>query len=168
MNAKMKKTAASTGKWINDNRKPLLIAAGVILAIALTIWVGKKIFSWVSGKINETKIINDSEDHTGTNVTSTLQFKSLAVRIYDAVYRFGTNEAEIYNVFNELRTQADWECLKRTWNSFFNSLPNITRAGLLLGGTWPSLIGTMQHELTQSELQHCREILQSHNIVPDF
>ena len=155
-------------KWADSNKKTIIIVSAVILSVVLTIWLGKKIFSWVSGMINETKIKNESENHTGTSVTSTLQFKSLVGRIFDAVYRLGTNEAEIYNVLNELRTQADWECLKRTWESFYNSLPKITRVGLLTGGTWPTLIGTLQHELTQSELQHCREILETKGIVPDF
>ena len=154
-------------KWLSDN-KTIVIIAAIIVAIVATLWAGKKIYTWIASKINESKIRNDSEEHTGTSITNTLQFKLLVERIFDAVYRLGTNEDEIYNVLAELRTQADWECIKRTWSSFYTSLPRVTQVGLQLGGTYPTLIGTFQHELNAKEIQRCRDILTDKGITPDF
>lgn len=164
MNAALKKT----GKFLSDNKKTILILSAVVVSIIITIWAGKKVYRWVVSKLNETKIINDSEAHTGTTITPTLQFKSLVQRLFDAVYPIGTHEAEVYNVLNELRTQADWECLKRTWYDSIRNLPTITIVGLSLGGTKKSLIETLYKELSVSELDKCREILASKGITPDF
>lgn len=164
MNAVVNKTA----QWASDNKKTILIVSAVVLSVVVTIYFGKKIYRYVVSKINNAKIVNDSESHTGTNVTPTLQFGALVDRLFDAVYRFGTKEQEIYNVLNELRTQADWEALKRTWQTAIMSWPTLFRAGLFLGGTKATLIGTLYHELNSSELQQCRDILISHGITPDF
>lgn len=164
MNAALKKT----GKFIADNKKTILIVSAVVLSIILTIWAGKKVYRWVVSKLNESKNITDAEEHTGTPVTPTLQFKSLMQRLFDAVYPIGTNEAEVYNVLGELRTQADWECLKRTWYDALRSLPTITQVGLSLGGTKTTLIETLYNELDASELARCRNILISNGITPDF
>lgn len=164
MNAVVKKSA----KWASENKKTILIAAAVIVSVIVTLWLGKKVYHWAVSKINKIKIVNDSEEHTGTAATSTLQFNALVDRLFDAVYRFGTREDEIYNVLNELRTQADWEVLKRTWQESITSMPRITQVGLGIGGTKPTLIGTLYHELNRSELQECRDILISHGITPDF
>lgn len=168
MKSELKKTMQSAGKWVSDNKKPILIIVAVIVSIALTIWIGKKIYAWVVGKINEAKIVNDSEDHTGTSVTSTLQFKSLVVRLIEATRLWGTNENEIYNVLGELRTQADWEALKRTWVISYQNANKVAQLSFYIGGCQSTLIGTLYSELDESELQHCREILQSHGITPDF
>ena len=164
MNAAVKKTR----KFIAGNKKTILIVSAVVLSIIITIWLGKKAYRWIVLKITATKNINAAEAHTGTPVTPTLQFKELVQRMFDAVYPIGTNEAEVYNVLRELRTQADWECLKRMWYDSITSLPTITQVGLSLGGTKSSLIETLYKELSASELQQCREILSGNSITPDF
>ena len=168
MNAKMKKTAESAGKWVADNKKVILIVAAVVVSFLLTIWAGKKIFSWITNKIDESKIENDSEDHTGTSMTQTLQFNNLVVRLVEATRLWGTNETEIYNVLNELRTQADWEALKRTWANSYSKMNQVAQMAFYIGGCKTTLIGTLYSELSESELQHCREILENHGIIPDF
>lgn len=164
----MNTTLKKAGKFLEENKKTILIVSAVVVSIAITIWAGRKIYRFVVSKINETKNINDAEEHTGTTVTPTLQFNSLVQRLFDAMYPIGTNEAEVYNVLGELRTQADWECLKRTWYSSIISLPKITKVGLSLGGTKTSLVETLYNELNASELEQCRQILTSKGIAPDF
>lgn len=168
MNTITKKTAQNAGKWFADNKRTILIVVIVVVAILLTRWAGKKIFGFIADKINEGKIKNESEQHTGSSVTSTLQFGSLVNRLFEAMYKFGTNEDEVYNVLGELRTQADWECLKRTWSSFIQSQPKITQVGLIVGGTMPTLVGTLFKELNSRELQRCRDILAEKGIDPGF
>ena len=155
-------------KWADSNKKTIIIVSAVIVSVVLTIWLGKKVFEFVAKKLNQAKIKNDSEDHTGSNVTGTLQFGSLASRIIEAVKGVGTNEQEIYNVLGELRTQADWEALKRTWAAAYAGLGKLAQFTLYAAGCRYSLTSTLFAELDSDELQHCREILTANGITPDF
>lgn len=155
-------------KWADSNKKTILIVSAVILSVVLTIWLGKKIFAFVAKKINQAKIKNDSENHTRTDVTGTLQFGSLVTRIIEAVKGVGTNEQEIYNVLGELRTQADWDALKRTWSAAYSGLGKLQQFVIYTSGCRATLSSTLFAELDASELQHCREILIANGITPDF
>lgn len=164
----MNTAVTNTGKWLVDNRKKVLIISAVIVAVIVTLWAAKKIYKWAANKISAAKLKNAAEEHTGTSVTSTIDWSSLFSRMLDAVYPLGTNEDEVYSVLGELRTQADWEVLKRAWTQWYTGLPTITQFGFRLGGTMPTLVETLYKELTSSELQHCREILEAKGISPDF
>ncbi len=155
-------------KWADSNKKTILIVSAVILSVVLTIWLGKKIFAFVAKKLNQAKIKEDAETHTGSNVTVTLLFGSLVTRIIEAVKGVGTNEQEIYNVLGELRTQADWDALKRTWSAAFASLGKLQQLTLYVSGGRATLVTTLFAELSSSELQHCRDILTRNGITPDF
>lgn len=160
----MNQTLKKTGKWLADHKKIILIVVAVIVAV----WIGRKAVEWFTRKANEVKIKNDAEQHTGTSVTSTMAFGDLINRLFFATWRIGTDEDEVYNVLGELRTQADWETLKRMFAEKFASANKVAQLNYITWGVRPTLIGTLNSELDGEELQHCREILQSKRIIPDF
>lgn len=154
-------------KFLKKNQKPLLIALGVVVVIVV-VWIIVRRSRGVIGKDKEL-----SEENTGQEVTSSINWKDLATRLRQAFSgpsTSGTDEAEVYAVLGTLRNQADWEYLKRYWATYCASLPWWQRLNDNLMNTtnYNSLVASLIYELDSSELQQCRDILTSKGITPDF
>lgn len=162
----MMKTTDIT-KFVKKNKKMLLIALGVIVA-AVVAWI-----VWKKTKGVDTKDKELAEQATGQSITPGLNWNDLADRIrraFSGPSSSGTDEAEVYAVLATLRNQADWEYMKRYWTTYCDSLPWWKRLNdnLMNTGNYKSIIASLKYELSSGELQHCREILQSKGITPDF
>lgn len=150
-------------KFVKKNQKTLLIALGVIVAVVL-VWIVVK-------KLNLRNQKEKIQELTGEDLTPGLNFDDLAKRMFTAwISIWGTDEAEVYSILNQMQNQADWEYLKIRYEAYWNSLSIAeqlihTTAGLGLTGV---LVSDFRRELNKKELQHCREILQSKGITPDF
>lgn len=155
-------------KFLKDNQKPLLIAAGV-LVVALVVWIlvrrAKR-----GVKANE---LSQAEQLTGQAVTPGQNWNDLARRLRQAFSgpnSSGTEEAEVYAVLGALRNQADWEYLKRYWTAYCESLSWWQRLNDNLMNTtnYSSLTASLIYELSNSELAQARSILAANGITPDF
>lgn len=160
-------TAKTAGKWITDNKKPILIVLAVLVSIWITYKGIKLIVRYFTDKANK----NDAEDYTGSDVTQGLHFNDLVNQIAGAcgnIGAFGTDEEAIYGALEALKTNADWVYLKYTWTRMYDS-------GSRLGQIWQgmlditrSLPDTLSWELSSKELQNCRDILTRKGITPNF
>lgn len=155
-------------KVVKDNRKPILIIAGIIvllLVIRLIVNKSKKI-------VKDNRARSNAENVSGTNTTPGLNFAELRLEIFNACNKgiagFLTDEDAIYGALGQLRTQADWEFLKNTWLDRMNELGPFYRFIGITRGVENSLVATLKNELSSSEIQHCREILTSKGINPGF
>ncbi len=150
-------------KFWKKNKKPLLVAIGVIV-IVIVAWI---LYKKLNRKAKKTMI----EDLTGDTLTPGLNFDDLAQRVFMAwISTFGTDEDEVYSVLEQLNNQADWEYLKIKYEEYWDSLPVYeqlihTTAGLGLTGV---LLTDFRREFNKSELQYCRDILTRKNIEPGF
>lgn len=154
-------------KFVKKNQKPLLIALGVLLVLVV-VWL---LFRRSRGV--ETQSVNQAEQYTNQTVTAGMNWKDLARRLRQAFSgpnSSATDEDEVYNVLSALRTQADLEYLKRYWTTYCESLPWWQRLNdnIMNGTNYKSLPALLVYELSSSELQHCRDILESKNITPGF
>lgn len=153
-------------KFFEKNKTPLLVALGVIVVVII-IWLLRK------KKGLDAEEIVLSEQYTGQNITSGMPWRDMATRLRKA---FGgpnssaTDEDEVYNVLSMLRTQADWDYLKRYWITYYKSLPWYDRLHnfIMNGSNNDSLVVLMKYELDDTELQLCRDILNAKGITPDF
>lgn len=152
-------------KFFVKNKKPILIAVGVIVAVVVVWIIVKRL------RRNPTTQKEKVEELTGQQVTAGLNFDDLAKRMFIAwVSTFGTDENEVYSILEEMNNQADWEYLKERYAAYWDSLPVYeqiihTTAGLGLSGV---LVSDFRRELNRNELQHCRNILTAKNINPGF
>ena len=144
------------------------IIVAVIVAVVWLLW--GKIASFFRDVRTKTIDKNDSENATGTNVTPTIDFTGLCDQLYNAgPRRYGTDEVAIYNVLGVLKTPADYHYLCRCWASYWKGLGWMARHNDTSFGFGNStLSGMLSNELTQSELQNCRDILTRKGITPDF
>lgn len=153
-------------KFFQENKKPLLIALGVIVTVVVVWIIVKKL-----RKNNPASQKTEIENETGQTVTQGLVFDELAKRMFNAwISTWGTDEAEVYSILGLMNTQADWEYLQARYESYWNSmsfaeqLVHIT-VGLGLSG---NLVSDFRRELTKKELQRCRDILTEKGINPGF
>lgn len=154
-------------KFLKKNQKPLLIALAVVVVLVVV---------WLIWRRSRGLNINNqqlAEENTGTPVTVSINWRDLAARLRQAFSgpnASSTDEAEVYAVLGMLRTQADWEYLKRYWTEYCNSLSWWQRLNDNIMNTtnYKSLTASLIYELSNSELQHCREILLAKGITPDF
>ena len=154
-------------RFLKKNQKQLLVAAGVVLLLVV-VWL-----LWRRQRGVNTHDKQLAEENTGQQVTSSINWRDLAVRLrraFGGPNSSGTDENEIYLVLGTLRNQADWEYLKRYWTSYCNSLPLWQRLNdnLMNGTNYKSLIASLIYELDSSEIQKCRDILSVNGITPDF
>ena len=155
-------------KFIKKNRKPLLIALGVLVAV-LVVWL---VFFRKSSR-EEKNQQNASEDVTGASLTDGLNWDGLCARLYGAFRGLSswlTDEDEVYAVLGEMRTAADWDYLQRHWTIWLKK-NNYQLERWLVNhylGVYDSLIRTMKSELNTDELENCRVILERKNITPGF
>lgn len=157
----MKTTAVK--KFFKKNKTTLLIALGV--AAVLVVWIIVR--NSTRRKDNEN---NNPETITGTSITPGIDFRELAERMLHAfIDRFGTDEDAVYAILNQLRTQADWVNLKRKYQEVWKD-ENWLAQGIhmLISMKTGNLAQDLKDELTNSELQQCRDILLSKGITPDF
>ena len=149
-------------KLLDKNKKTIIITVVVVVA-AIVLWKsGKKIWNYFDRNNDQYQ----SEDETGTNVTAGLGHSRLAKQIYTACESAGTDENAIYSALSQLRTQADWELLQRRFANVYED----THAWyhVLSTNLSSDLVATLQSELSTSELNRCREILEDHGIEPGF
>ena len=156
-------------KFFVKNKKPILIAVGVIVAVVVVWIVWKRIKNGLQNQADK----EQAEENTGQSVTTSINWRDLAVRLRKAFggpNSSGTDENEIYLVLGTLRNQADWEYLKRYWTSYCDSLPwwQSLNDVLMNGTNYKSLTASLIYELDSSELQTCRNILEQKGITPDF
>lgn len=150
-----KSKITSTIDYLSDPRKAITAAVLLVLVIAAIAFVWRK----VSGlwKNSSYSVFDDP------NVTSSINFGQLALRMYDATNRFGTDEEEVFNVLAVLQTQADYTKLCGEWTKLYDEK-----------GFWHNLTakstlpGTLQSELSSIELSRARNILTEKGIAPDF
>jgi hypothetical protein len=154
-------------KFLKKNQKPLLIALAVVvvLVVAWIIWRRSRGINAYQKQL--------AEENTGTPVTVSINWNDLASRLrkaFSGPNSSGTDESEVYAVLNTLRTQADWEYLKRYWPIYCESLPlwQRLRDNLFNTGNYKSLPVLLIYELDSRELQQCRDILAANGITPDF
>lgn len=166
----------STVEWLSKPSNAIALGVLLILAIAVIWFVSKKIKAAVANaraKANEPPINN-------ANLTPGLNFTELASRLWDATVEYrsmgaaswllfnmptGTNEAEVYAVLGTLRTNDDYLALKKAWRSLYDQKSGIVTWVTKSQSTLP---GCLSDELDESELAHCRSILEDNNITPDF
>ena len=154
-------------KFLKKNQKTLLIALGVV-AVLVILWLLLR-----RSRGLDTNSVQQSEQFTNQTVTPGMNWNDLARRLRQAFSgpnSSGTDESEVYNVLAALRNQADWEYLKRYWTIYCEELPLGQRMIeiLLNGSHYKSLTASLVYELSNSELSHCREILNANGIIPDF
>jgi len=150
-------------KFFKKNKTTLLIALGV--AAVLVVWIIVR--NSTRRKDNEN---NNPETITGTSITPGIDFRELAERMLHAfIDRFGTDEDAVYAILDQLRTQADWVNLKRKYQEVWKD-ENWLAQGIhmLISMKTGNLAQDLKDELTNSELQQCRDILLSKGITPDF
>lgn len=156
-------------KFFVKNKKPILIAVGVIVAVVVVCIVWKRIKNSLQNQADK----EQAEENTGQSVTTSINWRDLAVRLrkaFSGPNSSGTDENEIYLILGTLRNQADWEYLKRYWTSYCDSLPwwQSLNDVLMNGTNYKSLTASLIYELDSSELQTCRNILKQKGITPDF
>lgn len=146
----------STIDYLSDPRKAVTAAVLLVLAIVAVAFLWKKI----SGLWKNSSSSGIFED---LDVTPSINFSQLALRMYDATNRFGTNEEEVFSVLSALQTRADYMKLCREWSNLYSEK-----------GFWHNLTaqstlpGTLQSELSSKELTRARTILTDKGIAPDF
>lgn len=159
--------AKPTLKLIKKHKVPLLVAAGVAVAV-VAVWVVARKTKGVDKKEKD-----EAEAFVGQAVTSGMNWKDMAVRLRKAFggpNSSGTDEDEVYAVLGLLRNQADWEYLKRYWTQYCESLSWWQRLNdnLMNTSAYTSLTASLTYELDTRELQRCRDILSAKGITPDF
>lgn len=153
--------------YLSDPKKGITAAVLLVLAIVAVAFVWRKIKGlWTGSSGSSTvTILGDAaiEAGTGTSISSSIDFANLWLRLWDATYRIGTDEDEVFAVLGMLNSQADYMKLSQVWS----------RKWALLG--WPlteyipmTLPGLLKSELNSSELLQARNILTSKGITPDF
>lgn len=157
----------SLKNFVKENQTALLIALGVVV-VAFVVWI-----IWRKSKGINTRDKELAEQNTGQQVTVSINWNDLAVRLrkaFSGPNSSSTNEAEVYAVLGTLRNQADWEYLKRYWTTYCESLPFWMRLrdNLFNTGNYKSLTASLIYELDSRELQQCRSILEAKGITPDF
>ena len=153
-------------KFLEKNKKQLLIALGVILAIVV-VWIIIKRLRKNNPESQKDKV----ENETGQTVTQGLVFDELARRMFNAwVSTWGTDEAEVYSILGQMNTQADWEYLQARYESYWNSMSFVEQLVHNIGGLGLSgiLVSDFRRELNKKELQRCRDILTAKGINPGF
>lgn len=153
--------------FVKKNKKSLLISLGVVVVLVV-VWVIVR-----RKKGIDTKEKDLAEQNTGQSITAGINWRDLADRLraaFSGPNASGTDEVEVYAVLGTLRNQADWEYLKRYWATYCDSLPWWKRLNdnLMNTSNYKSLVASLIYELSTIELQHCREILLSKGITPDF
>lgn len=154
-------------KFLKKHKTPLLIAAGVLVVIVV-VWI-----IWKRTKGVYTRDKELAEQNTGQQVTISINWNDLLTRLLNAFSgpnSSSTNEAEVYAVLGTLRNQADWEYLKRSWNTYCENMPwwNRLKYTILNTSNYKSLTASLIYELDSGELQQCRDILIAKGITPDF
>lgn len=173
---KTKKLKAAA-EWLSDPAHAIVAGVAVVLAVA-AVWLAvSKIRSAIQ---NAREDANAPKPNT-SNLTPGLNFAELARRIWDATVEYkslgvanvlilnmptGTDEDEVYAVLGTLRTNDDYLALKKAWRSLYDSKSDLLT--WLNPNTVSTLPGILHSELTQSELQQARNILEENNITPDF
>ena len=162
-------TEKTAGKWISDNKKPILIVLAVIVSAWITWIVAKKLIMLYRTHKSKT----DAEILTGLNITPGLQFDEIMAQIAMACKGFrswNTDEEAIYAALSQLQNQADWEYIQSLWSDRVYSQLAGWQAGVVWSyyGISQSLVGTLMNELSSSELQKCREVLEKKGITPGF
>lgn len=162
-------TAKTAGKWISDNKNPILIVLAVIVSAWITWIVAKKLIMLYRTR----KSKSDAETLTGLNITPGLQFDEIMAQIAMACKGFrslNTDEEAIYAALSQLQNQADWEYIQSLWSDRVYSQLKGWQAAVVWSyhGISQSLVGTLMNELSSSELQKCREVLEAKGITPGF
>ena len=150
-------------KFLKKNKKQILIAVGILVAVTVVWIVVKKL--WQRSENNE-----NPEDITGTQVTVGIDFSDLAKRMLQAFTADpGTDEDAVYTILGQLKTQADWVNLKRKYEKAFEELDWFsTHVFSFFERLTGNLPHDLQSELTKKELARCRSILEDNGITPDF
>ena len=163
-------------KFNAKNMSPAAIVAicvVVVMLIVLVIIVWKKtggqIVDAIKGKIDEKNSEKDfnsstSEAHNETGQNPTIS-KAKAAMLCDQIYKAcryaGTDEQAIYSALRQLKNQADWVLLKNFYSEWYRD-----NTYHIWGES--TLVGTLTGDLSASELQNCRNILDEAGITPDF
>ncbi len=148
--------------YLSEPRKGIVVAVLVVMAIIAVVVVFRK----TKGKMAPPPtLLNDDaiENGTGSAISPSIDFRSLAIRLFSACLGVGTNEDEVYAVMGCLNTQADYRKLSNVWMQQWNQLGLLAKTALP-----PSLPELLQSELDSRELSMVRSILSEKGIVPDF
>lgn len=147
------------------------VVAVMVIVLVIIVWrkTGGQIVDAIKGKLEEKNSEKDyntsasgAETETGQKPTlSKTRVGSLCKQIYNACRFPGTDENAVYSALGQLNNQADWVLLKDYYAEWWQA--NTSHI-------WceSTLIGTLTDDLSESELQKCREILDQKGIDPDF
>jgi hypothetical protein len=93
-----------------------------------------------------------------SQVTSGLNYASLANKLFDAFNGFGTREEDVYSVFKMLKTDGDYSALKAAYGN--RRITDIYYISYFDG----DLPATIKHELDTKELAELNNILAFNNL----
>lgn len=164
----------STVEWLSKPSNAITVGVLLTIAVVVIVFVAKKV------RASIISIKEKIEEPNPTNTTPGLNFNELVRRLWDATVNYhslgsasvlllnwptGTDEEEVYAVLGELRTQDDYTALKQAWRNYYDAASGFT---VWVTNAVSTLPGALSDELNSRELQRCRNILEAHNIVPDF
>lgn len=133
--------------------KNALAIAIVVVVAAVLLWVfWEKISSGISGLIARRKQQSQNQANFGS-ATATTDFDTLAVQIYQAMRGWGTDEAAIERVLQQIRSNADWAALR------------VAYAKVNKDGTYSTLDSRIAFEGNANELARWRSILEANGVT---
>lgn len=159
----IKSKIQQTIDYLSEPRKLIVVAVLVVVLIIVIYFISKKLKKVASGA--GTTLYGDSkiESSTGTEITKSTDFTHLFARLWTAMAGIGTNEEEVYDCLRLLNSQADYMKLCNVWLSRWSGMGFMSK--IHMKSTLPA---QLQYDLTSSELQKCRLILEEKGIRPDF
>lgn len=136
-----------------DPKKGLIWAILIILIVIAVCFAWFKLGRLITAIGGNLSVIGDNPVNSGNLTHNSAWYRNAADVLFNAMDGAGTDEDAIYSIFREIDNQDDWNELVRKYGS------RTLSKGPLMG----SLPGTLQvhlkYELTQSELNQCKNIL---------
>lgn len=159
-------------EWLSDPKIAVTVAVLVLLAIALAIFVWRKIKKAAGGiadDIRQNRQDHEIEQQTGTRLTALIDYSSLCAQIWDASVNATFNDPDrVCSALEQLQTQADYEKLKDKWTEYVKNLNWFERNWHAFSDTKYSLPASLAADFREKNLERFRQILRERDIAPDF
>ena len=152
---------------MDSKTKNGLIVLGVvaILGYVAIKYMGMKSPNMIGGGKKDDDNRDDDNESNDENTTtppkSTLNYRSMANKIFNALDGYGTNEDDIISVMKELRNQSDFDGLKK---AFGTRTISSGRGNIFVSDYKGDLIGALYDELSSSYITEINDILKTKGI----